>query len=105
MPAELTAEEKELVRQIVNSLGLPDLFSFKIRDGQDNPIFVEGISEFFSAPDVLNLYQVYAKAYVDLYKAHQTALADVQRLTAIVGRDPETFRKSPFRPIRVDEVL
>ena len=105
MPVELTPEERDLVRQIVNSLGLPDLFSFKIRNGAGDPIEVEGVNEFFSAPDVLKLYQVYAKAYVELYKQHQAALAEVNRLTLIVGRDPETFRKTPVRPIRVDEVL
>ena len=105
MPVELTPEEQELVRQIVASLGLPDLFSFKIRDGQGNPIAVEGITEFFSAPDVLELYKVYAKAYVDLYKVHQQALAEIERLTLIAGRNPDTFRKTPVRPILVSDVF
>lgn len=98
-----TQEELDLVRAILADVDVTEPYSFKILDSAGVPIVVEGFNEFFAADQIRAFYSIYAKTFIALNRQRTALELRVNELEERLGKT-ETFRKSPVRPIRVDEI-
>lgn len=100
---ELTLSEKQLLRSILDEIELLAPVSFNIKDKTGAKIVVEGVDEFFNAPQIIAFYGVYARYVLSLYKQNAELQQKILDYEALFNKTDE-FRKAPQRAINIEEV-